>query len=54
MSELPFRLVSKAIRVPSPDQVGSMSLPREKVISRSPLASGAITKMSASVFPALL
>src|SRR5204862_177101 len=45
MSELPLRFVSNAMRVPSPDQAGSMSLPRENVISRWPLPSGAMTKM---------
>src|SRR5437762_1428811 len=54
MSELPLRFVSNAIRDPSPDHVGSMSLPRENVISRCPLASGAMTKTSASPEPALL
>ena len=42
-STLPLRFVSNAIREPSPDQVGSTSAPREKVISRWPVASGAIT-----------
>jgi hypothetical protein len=53
MSTLPFRFVSNAMRVPSRDQDGSVSMPRENVICRWSLASGRITKMSPSLPPAL-
>ena len=54
MSKSPLRVVSNAIFDPSPDHVGSTSIPRENVISRCPLPSTPITKMSGSLAPPLL